>query len=192
MKKLLLLLFSIPFLGFSQGSTDFENTTLTSEYEDGTFDDNGITYTYGHSRDQDSYNITNNGLLLRRASDSYLEWTISNGIGELNFQFRKAYTGLSVRQLEVYVNDVVVATTPTFGDVEDDNNLIYDFNYNIDLSGEVVIKIKNVGAATGNKQTVIDNIVWTAHEGGSTEPEMGEATIQVGSGSGNSSYFPNY
>ena len=192
MKKLLLLLFSIPFLGFSQGSMDFENTTLTSEYEDGTFDDNGITYTYGHSRDQDIYNITNNGLMLRRASDSYLEWTISNGIGELNFQYKKAFTGSSVRQLEVYVNDVVVATTPTFGDVATDNDLIYDFNYNIDLSGEVVIKIKNVGTTTGNRQTVIDNIVWTAHEGGSTEPEMGETTIQVGSGSGSSSYFPNY
>src|SRR5690554_2080364 len=174
MKKLLLLLFSIPFLGFSQGSMDFENTTLTNQYLDGTFEDNGITYTYGHSRNQDVYNITNNGLMLRRASESYLEWTISNGIGELNFQYKKAFTGPSVRQLEVYVNDVVVATTPTFGDVATDDGLIYDFNYNINLSGEVVIKIKNVGTSTDNKQTVIDNIVWTAHEGGSTEPEMGE------------------
>src|SRR5690554_3576052 len=111
MKKLLLLLFSIPFLGFSQGSMDFENTPLTSAYLDGTFDDNGITYTYGHSRDQDIYNITDLGLMLRNASDSYLEWTIPDGIGTLSFEYRKAFTGSSVRQLEVYVNDVVVATT---------------------------------------------------------------------------------
>ncbi|HTO39188.1 MAG TPA: GEVED domain-containing protein [Brumimicrobium sp.] len=192
MKKLLLLLFSIPFLGFSQGSMDFENTTLPSAYADGTFDDNGITYTYGHSRDQDTFNITNNGLLLRRASDSYLEWTIPNGIGELSFQFRKAYTGASVRQLEILIDDVVTFTTVEFGEGSGEQTDVYTFSEEINVEGSVTIKIKNVGAATGNKQTVIDNIVWTAHEGGSTEPEMGEATIQVGSGSGNSSYFPNY
>lgn len=165
MKNLLFLfLFSIPFLGFSQGSMDFENVTLTTGYADSNCVDNGITYTYTQARDQDTFYITNLGFMLRKASESTLEWTIPNGIGDLSFQFRKAYSGGSERQLEIYVNGTAVDSTIAFGSGSGFQSDIYTYNGTINTSGAVTIKIKNVGATTGNRQSIIDNIAWTAYQ----------------------------
>src|SRR5690606_22868131 len=60
------------------GSESFDNSIATTAYADGSFvGDDGITWIYGHSRDEDSYPINGDGLMLRRASDSYLEATIT-------------------------------------------------------------------------------------------------------------------
>src|SRR5690625_7503846 len=100
--------------------------------------------------------------MLRRASDSYLEWTVPNGVGDLNFQYRKAFTNAAPRQLEVIVNDIQFAVTDVFGDGSGEQTDVYTFSESIDLNGQVKIKIKNVGSASTNKQAVIDNISWTA------------------------------
>ncbi len=107
--------------------------------------------------------------MLRRASDSYLEITFVNGVDEFSFQYRKAFTGTSARQLEVYVNDVVVAETDEFGADSEMDDDIYTFNYRINISGTVIVKIKNTGKATTNKQTVIDNVTWTSYGSGNPQ-----------------------
>lgn len=163
MKKVFLaLLFSFPMLSFAQGTMDFENVVLPTAYKDSSCVSNGITYTYKESRDQDTFPITNKGLMLRKASVSYVEWTIPNGVGDLSFQFMKAYTGSSERQLEIYVNGVSVDTTVAFGSGTGTQTMVYNHTSAINLAGAVTIKIKNVGATTGNKQSIIDNISWTA------------------------------
>jgi len=162
MKHLLLtFLFILPFISFSQGAEDFTLSSATATYADGSFFGNdGLMWTYGHSRDEETYPINGNGLMLRRASDSYLEITIPSGVGTFSFDYKKAFTGNSVRQLELLVDGTAVTTSPTFGTAAE--TTVYNLSHNINQTGSVTIRIKNVGTSTTNKQIVIDNIVWTA------------------------------
>lgn len=164
MKKLLLLTFLIPILGYSQGTEDFTNSNATTSYADGNFVGNsGLTFTYGHSRDQDTYPISGNGLMLRRASDSYITVTIPTGAGNFSFDYRKAFTSATARQLELFIDGVSVGTTPEFGTVSGEETTVYNYNYNINTSSSVIVLIKNIGSTTTNRQTIIDNIAWTAN-----------------------------
>lgn len=148
------------------GEEDFESVTLPTAYGDGSFSNNDITWTYVRSRDQDTYPINGNGLMLQRASDSYLEATISGGIGTFSFDYRKAYTGGNARQLELLVDGVQVATTDEFGGSSGADATIYNFIYDINTTETVTIRIKNVGSTTSNRQTIIDNISWTCYSAG--------------------------
>jgi flagellar hook assembly protein FlgD len=166
MKKLFFL-FTLSLLlvsvAWGQGLEDFTNSNATASYLDGTFIGNDeITWFYGHSRNEGDYPINGKGLMLRRASDSYLEATIPGGIATFSFEYRKAFTGTSARQLEVYVNNVLVGTTDEFGPTEPDPT-VYTYSISdINTPGDVTVKIKNVGDTTTNRQTVIDNISWTS------------------------------
>jgi len=169
MKKLIFV-FTLSLLmvsmAWGQGMEDFTNSTATGTYADNSFLGNdGITWTFGHSRDEGDYPIDGNGLMLRRASDSFLEATIPGGIGNFSFQYRKAFTGASVRQLELYVNDTLIATTDEFGNAGSfEETDVYTLSVdNINVAGNVYVKIKNVGTTTTNRQTVVDNIIWTGY-----------------------------
>src|SRR5690625_5109271 len=168
MKKILLTLMISPFLAFGQGTVDFEDVTLPTSYQDGSFDVGGTTYTYGHSRDQENFPIIGQGLMLRRPSDSYFKWTSNNGVGEVSFQYRKAYTGGSIRQLELLVieglDTTQAAVTAEFGEGSGEQTAIYDFSYAVNVQGIVTIMIKNIGDEEQNRQAVIDNLVWTAFD----------------------------
>lgn len=167
MKKLYTLLFIFLSLSaFSQGSEDFTNSAATASYADGSFVGNGgITWTYGHSRNEDTYAINGNGLMLRRASDSYLEATIPGGIGDFTFEYRKAFTGTTERQLELLVNGVPIATTAPFGTISGEETTVYSFTQPVNQPGNVTIRIKNVGSTSTNRQTTLDNISWTPYSG---------------------------
>lgn len=192
-KKLLILLLFFPLFAFAQGAMDFEGIDLPTGYSDGSFEADGISYTYGHSRDQGDFAINEQGLMLRYPATSYLEWTVPNGMGQLSFQYRKAFSGGNARQLEVYVNDEVVATTDEFGADSGEEEDIYTLTHNVNLDGELTIKIKNVGTITQNRQTVIDNIEWTVYDAGDDNSgEAVEATIQLGSGNSTNVYLPFY
>lgn len=173
MLKKWILIFSLVLalsLIWAQGSEDFTNSAATTSYADGSFVGNGgVTWTYGHSRDQETYPIDGNGLMLRRASDSYLSAIIPGGVGNFSFQYRKAYTGGSPRQLEVYVNDVLTGTTDAFGGATGAETNVYTYTVSdINETGNVTIKIKNVGATSTNRQTTLDNIIWTGYTSGAT------------------------
>src|SRR5690554_2243161 len=164
MKKILLTLMISPFLAFGQGTVDFEGVGLTTSYADGSFEEGGTTYTYGHSRDEDDFPINGAGLMLRNASESYFEWTSNNGVGQVTFEYRKAFTGKNTRQLELLVNETQVSVSPAFGGESGAQDDIYTFTHAVNEDGPVTIKIKNVGTTTTNRQTVIDNLVWTAFD----------------------------
>ena len=172
MKKLYTLLFITFFSAsslFAQTTEDFANLAATATYADGGFTGNGgIEYTYVHSRNSgvgtsDDYSINDQGLMLRRASDSYIQATFPNGLSAFSFQYRKAFTGGAIRQLEVLVNGTVTTTTAEFGEGSGAQATVYTQTLTINQAGPVIIRIKNVGDATmtANKQSTIDNIVWT-------------------------------
>ena len=194
-KKLILALTLVLALSFvwAQGAEDFTNSTATGNYADGSFAGNGgITWTYGYSRNEGEYPIDGNGLMLHNASTSYLEATIPGGIGNFSFQYRKAFTGRNARQLELLVNGTQVATSPEFGGTSGADETIHDFSYDVNTPGNVTIRIKNVGSTTSNRQTTLDNIVWTGFS--STDPSIlvgGTLTpfsTHVGTPSGSQSY----
>lgn len=172
------------FLGLglsSWGQTiteDFETqTALDSSYANGSFiGADGVTFTYVHSRNEglgtsDDYSIDGKGIMLRRADESSsIEFTLPNGVGNLSFEYRKAFTGGSDRVLAVLVNGVQEYFTPAFGGSSGADATVYTFNENIDEEGSVTIKITYpTGTTSGNRQITIDNISWTAFE--DVEPE---------------------
>src|SRR5690554_1768081 len=160
---------------------DFETqNALTSSYANGSFiGADGVTFTYVHSRNEalgtsDDSSIDGKGIMLRRADEpSSIEFTLPNGVSNLSFEYRKAFTGGSNnRQLAVFVNGVQEYVTPMFGTSGTDTT-VHTFNENIDEAGAVTIKITYpTGTANGNKQITIDNISWT-------EPSASDHTITV-------------
>src|SRR5690606_4841704 len=141
------------------GFEDFSNSELTSSYDDGNFVGNDdLTWVYTNSRNEGDYGIDGNGILFQNTSSSVLV-DYSEGIGAISLQARKALTGGSNnRKVGVYINDDLVYTTPTFGTANTDTT-IHTFSVeNINISGNVNIRIKNAGA-----QVTIDNITWTCY-----------------------------
>src|SRR5690606_29628767 len=161
------------------GNEDFETTDIADAYSDGSFTNNGITWTYGHSRNEDAFEIDGKGIMLRRALDSYLEATISGGIGTFSFDYRKAFTGGNARQLELIVNGVQVATTPVFGAGSGEDPTVHTFTHTLNIEGPVTIRIKNVGETDANRQAVIDNISWYCDV---VEPCVNTVTATAGNG----------
>ena len=177
MKKLYSLFFALiaVMLLKAQGSETFETqTVLTASYAAGTFSGEtvGVTVNFGQSRNQgtgtEDYSINGKGIMLRRASDSYLEFVIPNGVGTFKFKYRKAFTTNSARQLEVLVDGTAVYTTAEFGTAAE--TTVYTTpDIAINKSTSTTIRIKNVGTTTTNRQVTIDDVSWTA---GSTDPTI--------------------
>lgn len=124
---------------------------------------NNVIWQYADARNEGSYAIDGAGIMLRKASESYLQATIPGGVGSFSFQYRKAETNSNKRQLELIVNGVQKAVTPEFGNTGLAEPIVYIFSYDVNTDQDVTIKIKNVGTTIAGRQTVIDNIKWTAH-----------------------------
>lgn len=172
MKKLYTFLF-LAVAAFSvnaQTTETFENFDTTESgttYVDGTFEgEGGIVWTYAQARSISSldageeFGIEGNGLVLRRPATSYLEATFPNGLSQFSFDYRKAFTGGAIRQLEVYVNGEVFATTDEFGEGSGDQPEVFTQTLTINQAGPVIIRIKNVSEEDQNRQSTIDNITW--------------------------------
>src|SRR5690554_254856 len=138
---------------------------IGNSYTDTTFTGVGNSaFKVGHSRNEDTSGIDGTGIMLRRASDSYIEITLTNGLSAFSFDYRKAFTGGSDRQLEISINGVVVETTAVFGSGSGADETVHSVSLtDLTYTGEVVIKIKNVGTTTSNRQTTVDNISWTTN-----------------------------
>ncbi|RRT94669.1 hypothetical protein EGI88_01285 [Empedobacter falsenii] len=159
---------------FGQGTETFESqTTLSNSYETGSFngETSGIVWNYTKARNEGTYPITNKGILFQ-ASGNTLETTISNGIGKLTFDVRKAFTGGSNnRKIEILVDNVVVFTSPTFGTTSTDTT-IHNYEVEINKTGVVTVTFRNAGP-----QLTLDNISWTAAGVATEKPVVSPRTI---------------
>ncbi len=146
------------------GMETFENSNATASYTNGSFvGNNDIVWNYYHSRNEGDFPINEEGLMLRRASDSKLESNpISGGIANFSMKMRKAFTGTAERQLELYINGDLKGTSEIFGTADGEDPTVHVFEVeNIDVMGDFVMMIKNVGDTELNRQTVIDDISWS-------------------------------
>src|SRR5690606_1188904 len=130
---------------FEEGFDNLTEIPTGTQYGPGTYTNNGITWNFhGQSpigANGEDYTIDGQGILLRRASDSFLEATIPAGVGVFTFEYRKAYTGGSEKQLELLVDGGQVSTTPVFGARPGDNPALYPFSHTLNTSESVVIRI---------------------------------------------------
>jgi hypothetical protein len=139
------------------------NLPTGSNYGEGTFTGvENITWSY-HGQAAGEYEIDGNGFLLRRASDSYLEATFPNGIKSLSFDYRKAYTGGTARQLEVLINGEVKTTSESFGSGSGEDATVYNLTVEVNVEESVTVRIKLTGTADTNRHAVIDNFTWTTN-----------------------------
>lgn len=157
-------------LSFGQGTIDFSNSTITSSYADGSFTDpNGILVSYVHSRNEglgtnDNYSIDGKGIMLRRADEpSSVTFAIPNGVGEFQFQYRKAFTGGNVRALAVVVGGEEIGVTPEFGEGSGANAEVFTYLIPVQSNGNTNVTITyRSGFDPGNRQATIDNVKWSA------------------------------
>lgn len=136
----------------------FDNCPVGSSYSDGNYTgDNGNTWNYIHSRNESSYGINGNGLMLRRSSSNSKVYAnnIDSGISKLEFDLKKGFTGSGTRRVEVYVNGTSIGTSTGFDDTQV-HHVTFD---NINISGTFDLEIRNITS----KQVVVDNIEWTTY-----------------------------
>src|SRR5690606_13476968 len=103
MKKITCMLFALlsVMIVSAQGLETFDNATELpgNSYSDGSFVGNyGITWEYTEARDEGSYPITGEGIMLRNNNEGgNLTATIQGGIGNFSVDTRKAFTGGGAR-----------------------------------------------------------------------------------------------
>src|SRR5690554_482210 len=164
---LLVLFILAASVGWGQGLEDFANLDVGSSYSDGSFvGNNGITWTYVHSRDyNNTAGVNAPALMLRRSSsDSKVTSSaIPNGIGDFSVKMYKGFTGGGDRQVELFVNGISQGTSIAFDDYDEHVFSVSGIN----IEGDIVIEIKN----TTDKQVIVDDITWTAFgSSGNTGP----------------------
>lgn len=142
----------------------FDTSTAGGSYGNGTFTGVGsIVWTYVASRNEDIYGIEGAGIMLRRNTEpSSLSATFNDGITEFSFNYRKAYTGATIRKYKVDVTHNGVTTTyalPDFGGGSGADSTIHTFTQALNLTGTVTIKIY----ADSNAQATFDNFTWTTN-----------------------------
>ena len=159
---LLLALMGVSEMGWGQGNETFDNSNLTTSYADGSFvGNNTLTWNYIHSRDESTFGITGEGIMLRRSSSNSKVFSnsVAGGIGNFTCSLRKAFTGSGNRQVELFVNNVSQGTSISW-----DNTNVQTFTINnINIAGSVIIVIRNIT----EYQVIVDDITWTGYSSNS-------------------------
>ncbi len=152
------------FMGdsFGQGQENFTNlpTSSSTSYLDRvwTGNDGGEWKATGVRTDQI---ITDKAICWGNSDQSsrnLVSPEYSGGIGTLSFKYSRAYTSGSARCLEVYINSTLISTIT----VNPTSDEIVTYSENINITGNVVLEIKSIGAA----QVKLDDITWTGLSGG--------------------------
>ena len=75
------------------GSETFDLSNATGSYLDNNYvGDNGVTWSFTESRDESTYSITGNGLMLRDVNSTLISSSVAGGIGSFTCSLRKAFT----------------------------------------------------------------------------------------------------
>jgi hypothetical protein len=165
------LLLATGILGLNgQGLETFDNFDYTGvSYIDGSFvGNNGNTWNFVHSRNQQEFPIDGNGLMLRRSGDGSTIYSglIPGGIGNFSVDMRKAHTSTGVRQVELFINGESKGTSIEFGAASGAEDTIHIFEVtDINVEDDFTLEIRHITGGEQNRQLVIDNISWTGYTG---------------------------
>jgi len=149
----------------------FENLDIAgTSYIDGSFAGNhGITWNYYKSRNESGFLINEKGLLLGSGGEgsAIKSGPISGGISNFKVLMRKAFSSAGDRQIGLYINDELIASSILFGGVSGLSDEILTFEVpNINISGDFTLEIRHLtGTSSTRRQLVIDDISWNAYAG---------------------------
>ncbi len=121
------------------------------------------------------YTIDGQGVTLggKTADNSSLSTTVTDGIGRISIDFKKAYTSDNTRNYGLYVND---STTPIATVNATNATTPVTMTADINIEGSVKITIKPIFTNSKRAQVTIDNIKWTkypsAPSGGGTGTDL--------------------
>ena len=137
---------------------DFESITPSNDYnETGTLTGaDGVTLTYKARTDVDVHGINGKGLMLTEHKTyglSYIKVTFPNGVKEISFDYKEAFSGKFERHFLIYEGDENSTTKIDEVKFKGQNKYTKELN----KKGSYTITIK---AAKGTRQFVIDNFSW--------------------------------
>ncbi len=150
---------SVRTSAFAQNLETFENLVAGSSYINGTFTgQDGSEWTFEKCRGD--FEILGKAIMIGRNQSprsNFYSGTISGGIGGLNFDYSQAFS--TDVQLNVLVNDVVVATVTSSGETGVIKN---SGDIPVNIPGDFVLKFINVN--NGDGQVVVDNVSWSPYQ----------------------------
>jgi hypothetical protein len=142
----------------------FENHNATAGgYTNNSFlGDNGVTWTFVQGRADNGYRVNpnDNSFMLATFSANNPRITssvITGGIKNFRVYLRKAFTSNSNRQVALYINGNFITNSVVWNNTD---LQVLEVN-DLDIPGDVVIEIRNLGA-----QVSIDDLSWTKFGGG--------------------------
>lgn len=144
---------------------NFNNINIAgTSYINGSFiGENDIVWSYSGAREATGNEIDGKGILFRDTGKYIESNSIEGGISSFSVKFKKAFTGAGERKVEVFINGQSIGISQGFDDTE-----IHNFSVdNVNVEGPFTIKITN--ASPGNKQIVLDDIIWSSND--NQEPE---------------------
>lgn len=156
---LVLFLLVTVLCAWAQGQEDFENiptstpTTYTNRVWTGT---DGVSWMATNARTDQT--LTNKAICTNTAG-TVTSPTYTGGMGVLQFNYVRAFTGTSSRTIQVWVNGVQRGANIT---VNASSDVVQSYSAAINVSGNVILELRTSGA-----QIKIDDIEWTAFAGGS-------------------------
>ncbi|AYN00113.1 endonuclease [Chryseobacterium sp. 3008163] len=158
--------------GSSCGTEDFTNipTSTNPAYATRTWTNNGITWTSTDSRVDEVIN----GKAITLRDSELTSTTLSGGIQNLQIKTQLKY-GSTAGTLNVLINGNLVGTIPY---TADKSMTIATIN-NINISGNVVIKIVNPPSSNNGNRVALDDLSWTCFSALSTSETSKEKSFSI-------------
>lgn len=157
-----LLAWAMAMLVSAQGNENFTNipTVTPGSYLDRSWTGtNSVTWTATKAR-TDQLLAAGNKAICTSGSGTVTSPVYTGGIGVLQFDYVRAFTGTSARAIGVWVNGAQIGSDIT---VSTSSDVVAHYSATINVGGNVSLELRTSGA-----QIKIDNIQWTAYVAGPT------------------------
>ena len=140
--------------------TNFESLSLTNQYVSGSYTTaHGQVFDYTQARGNGSTDLDEAGITIRR--EGTISTTFSGGLDRFSLQYREGFGNSDARHFEVVIDDVVVYTSPVFGNQSGGSDDVYTVVFDdLGLSGNVDVVINHLGASSTTGQIVFGNFYW--------------------------------
>lgn len=145
------------------GVENFNNYVGTSgTFSDGTFlGQDGSTWSYSQCRSDRAIVVPSPCLAKgRNPTGKVVSGSISTGCGTLNFDYKQGFS--TAVNLNVFVNDLLVANVTSPGGSTDTANVHNSGQIFVNIPGSFVLKFKQADSLTSG-QVTIDNVSWTSY-----------------------------
>lgn len=134
----------------------------------------GTTLNFVGRTDLDNYAISGKGLMISK-DKGYIKITFPNGVKNLSFDYKSAYTNKSNRKIVIYEGDD--QSTNKIGEKSFATNTDGHYSLSLNKTGAYTLTIKAMAS-----QVVLDNIAWDSDDNGSAgdgqaTPSPAEETV---------------